>query len=279
VPQWIRSESPAEGVALVTLTHPELENQGSWEAIAQLAAALRSARKAGARVSVLASGVPGHWLEHAWLRDLRALIAGDPMSGDPLCWFNTLKELAAPEVISIAAISGDCSGGGAELGWACDLRVAEEQARFSQPEILLQLSTGIGGAARLSRLIGRTAAAEMVLDGAPLGAQRLYELGGVNRVVPKGKAVEVAVAWARRLATRPANVVAVLKQVLRASDTLPLDQALAKEQELFQQVVRTPAALATMAEVQARYDRGEPMHAVLRELGAVERSASGGDRG
>jgi enoyl-CoA hydratase/carnithine racemase len=266
--QWVLRESPAEGVAVVTMSHPEIENQGSWDAISQLADALADARADGARVCVLASDVPGHWFEHAWLRDLRALFVGEAMSGDPVCWFRALTELASPDVITIAAISGDCSGGGAELGWACDLRIAEEQARFSQPEILLQLSTGIGGTARLARLIGRTVAAEMVLDGAPVSARRLYELGGVNRVVGAGEATAAAVAWARRLATRPPAVVRVLKQVLLASDTLPIDRALAKEQELFQGIARSPAALEAMAEVQRRYDAGEPMQAVHAKLAA-----------
>ena len=125
MPDLVELARPREGVALVTMTNPEIRNHGSNEAICQLAAALREARTGGSRVTVLASGVPGHWFEHAWLRDLANLISGEPTSGEARGWFDTLKELARPEVVSIAAISGDCSGGGAELGWACDLRVAE----------------------------------------------------------------------------------------------------------------------------------------------------------
>jgi enoyl-CoA hydratase/carnithine racemase len=165
--------------------------------------------------------------------------------------------LANPEVVSIAAISGDCSGGGAELGWACDLRIAEEQACFGQPEVMIGLATGIGGASRLMRLIGRTATAEMVLDGGPLPARRIYELGGLNRVVPEGEAVKVCLEWADRLASRPAGSLRALKQMLNDAENLPLTEALANEQRLFQQVARSEAGISGMKRVQERFDAGE----------------------
>ena len=128
-------ERPDDGVALLTMSNPEVLNFGTWAGIDQLAAAMKEARESGARVSVLASGVPGHWYEHAWLTDLQATFKGKEASGDPASWLKALTELARPEVIYIAAINGDCSGGGVELGWACDLRIAEEQALFGQPEV------------------------------------------------------------------------------------------------------------------------------------------------
>ena len=255
-------EWPREAVALLTMTNPEIRNHGSWEAIEQLAGGLREARQSGARVSVLASGVPGHWFEHAWLTDLRATIAGEPTSGDPASWFRAVRELTSEEVVSIAAISGDCSGGGAELGWACDLRIAEEQATFGQPEVMIGVATGVGGCSRLMRLIGRTVTAEMVLDGAPIGARRLYELGGVNRVVPTGDARRVALEWAGRLAERPAGSLRALKRMLNDAENLPLREALANEQRLFQGVAGSPEGLDGMERTQARFDGGESLRDV-----------------
>ena len=255
-------ERPREGVALVTVTNPEIRNHGSWEAIEQLAARLAEAREGGARIAVLASGVPGHWIEHAWLRDLHSMVTGGKTTGDGSGWFKTLIELAHPELVTLAAISGDTSGGGAELGWACDLRIAEEQACFGQPEVLIALATGIGGTSRLARLIGRTATAEMVLDGSPMTARRIYELGGLNRVVPEGEAVKTALAWAARLAERPARSLAVLKQMLLDNDERHLTEALRNEQTLFQTVAATPEAIARMDEIQKRFDAGESIRAV-----------------
>jgi enoyl-CoA hydratase/carnithine racemase len=250
-------ERPREGVALVTLAEPKINNHVSWAGVAGIADALSEARESGARVTVLASGVPGHWFEHAWLHDLRNTLLGRPTSGDASGWFRALRELAETQVVSIAAISGDCSGGGAELGWACDLRIAEEQALFGQPEVQIGVATGVGGTSRLARLIGRTATAELVLDGTPFSAQRVYELGGLNRVVPAGRALEVALEWASRLADRPPASLAALKQMLVDNDQLSLRDALANEQRLFQSVASQPAALEGMKRVQDRFDAGE----------------------
>jgi len=257
-------ERPREGVAVVTMSNPEIRNHGSWEGVGALADALTEAREGGARVCVLASGVPGHWYEHAWLTDLRNTMLGQPTTGDGGGWFRALVELRST-MVSIAAISGDCSGGGAELGWACDLRIAEEQACFGQPEVMSGVATGIGGTSRLARLIGRTATAEMVLDGSPMTAQRIYELGGLNRVVPEGHALEASLEWAGRLADRPAGSLAVLKQMLVDNDDLHLSDALANEQKLFQTVATQPPAIERMGQIQARFDAGESIRAVYGE--------------
>lgn len=258
----VELERPREGVALITMTNPEIRNHGSWEAISQLAEALKAAREGGARVSVLASGVPGHWYEHAWLTDLANMMVGDPVSGNGASWFFALQEIRNVEVVTIAAISGDCAGGGAELGWACDLRIAEEQATFGQPEVMIGVATGVGGTSRLAKLIGRTVTAEMVLDGSPQTARRIYELGGLNRVVPTGQAVAVSLEWAARLADRPAGSLVALKQMLNDQDEMHLSDALANEQKLFQSVASKPEAVARMREVQARFDAGVSLEEV-----------------
>jgi enoyl-CoA hydratase/carnithine racemase len=258
-------ERPREGVALLTVQHPEIRNHASWELVDQLADALVEGREGGARVCVLASSVPGHWIEHAWLTDLHHMLTGEPTTGSGTGWFRALRELSVAPVVSIAAISGDCSGGGAELGWACDLRIAEEQTTFGQPEVQIGVATGVGGTCRVSRLIGRTATAELVLDGTPFTAQRMYELGGLNRVVPQGTALEVSLAWASRLADRPPDALATLKQMLVDSDERHLEEALANEQRLFQDLARRPEVQARMRAVQDRFDAGETLRAVYGE--------------
>jgi len=255
-------ERPHEGVAVVTFRDPEINNHVSWRGIEALAGAFAEAREGGARATVLASDVPGHWLEHAWLSDLRKTLIGEPTEGDIQGWFRALDELHRQPVVTIAAVSGDTSGGGCELGWACDLRVAEEQATFSQPEIMIGLTTGIGGTSRLARLIGRCVTAEMVFDGAPIPARRIYELGGVNRIVPNGQAIADSVAWAKRIASRPPAALAALKQILNDNDDVGETFALSNEQRLFQSVAVTPEAIDQMKTIQDRFDAGESIRAM-----------------
>lgn len=244
----------SDTIAVLTFTDPVRRNQLSWAAVDALADQLKQCREAGARVLVLASGLAGHWLEHAWLRDLSNGVQGLAQSGTGMGWFAAQAELTHEAVISIAAISGDSSGGGAELGWACDLRIAEAQACFSQPEIDMGLTTGIGGCSRLARLAGRATAAEMVLTGGVLPAQRLYELGAINRVVPSGESLSTALELAAALVQKSPVATAGIKRILAFNDTAPLDAALRHEQEVFQSVVVSTQALDGMEQVQARYD-------------------------
>jgi len=242
-------------IAVLTFSDPQRDNQICWAAVDDIARQLRQCREQGARVVVLASGLAGHWLEHAWLQDLSNGIQGLEQTGSGAGWFSAMDELTHESVISIAAISGDSSGGGAELGWACDLRIAEVQARFSQPEITMGLTTGIGGCSRLARLAGRSTATEMVLTGKPVSAQRLYELGAINQVVAAGQCLGAALAMAADLAQKSPQALAGLKRILANNDSASLGAALRYEQEVFQSVVISDAAVTGMQRVQSGYDQ------------------------
>jgi len=241
-------------VAVVTFSDPARGNQLCWAAIDDLGKELSSCRESGARVVVLASGLEGHWLEHAWLQDLLDGVEGKQQTGSGMGWFTVQEELAHESVISIAAISGSTSGGGAELGWACDLRVADPGAVFSQPEIEMGLTTGIGGCSRLARLAGRATAADMVLTGHPVTARRLYELGAITRLAPAGRALDDALELARELAAKSPAALAGLKRILASAGDLPLGEALRHEQAVFQSVVVTPEARVNMQRAQSGYD-------------------------
>lgn len=165
--------------------------------------------------------------------------------------------------MTIAAIAGDTSGGGCELGWACDLRIAEEQVLFSQPEVAIGVGTGIGGTSRLRSLIGRTATAEMVLLGAPMTARRLYDLGGLNRVLPRGEALDLAVQWAARIASYAPAAVAGMKRMLSEGDGLTgVTESVRNDQKIFQSFSGMPDALDSMERIHARFEVGETLRDV-----------------
>jgi enoyl-CoA hydratase/carnithine racemase len=253
----VTTDQPTAAIAVITFADPGRRNQLCWAAVDAIAAALCAAREGGARVLVLASGLAGHWLEHAWLGDLLAGLRGEPQTGTGSGWFEVQAELSHPDIVSIAAISGDCSGGGAELGWACDLRVAERQARFCQPEVRFGLTTGIGGCSRLARLAGSALATDMVMTGAPVSASRLHAVGAVTRLVEAGMAEEAALALAADLAARSPAALAGLKRILADGASQPLPEALGLEQAVFQSVAAGESAQAAMRRAQARYDAGE----------------------
>ncbi len=144
---------------------------------------------------------------------------------------------ASPKPV-VAAVNGFALGGGCELALACHLRVASASARFGQPEVNLGVIAGYGGTQRLARVVGRGVATEMLLTGDRVSAQRAYEIGLVNRVVPSGEVIEVARQFVLTIASKAPVAVAMTLQAIRASD-LPLPQGLQQEAALFAQCAAT----------------------------------------
>jgi enoyl-CoA hydratase len=87
----------------------------------------------------------------------------------------------------VAAINGFALGGGCELAMACHLRVATENAKFGQPEVNLGIIPGYGGTQRLTQLVGRGKALELMMTGDMIGATEAHRLGLVNYVVTKSE--------------------------------------------------------------------------------------------
>jgi enoyl-CoA hydratase len=102
----------------------------------------------------------------------------------------------------IAALNGYALGGGCELAMACTIRLAADSARLGQPEINLGIIPGYAGTQRLSRLVGRGRALELLLTGDQITAQEAHRLGLVNRVVPAADLMTEARKLAATLAAR-----------------------------------------------------------------------------
>jgi enoyl-CoA hydratase len=101
-----------------------------------------------------------------------------------LAVFNKIENCPKPVV---AAVNGFALGGGCELAMACHFRIASENARFGQPEVNLGLIPGYGGTQRLTQLIGKGKAMELMMTGDMIGAQDALALGLVNYVVPQAE--------------------------------------------------------------------------------------------
>ena len=118
----------------------------------------------------------------------------------------------------IAAVEGFAIAGGFELALMCDLIVAARGATFALPEVTRSLVANGGGLLRLPRRIAYQAAAEFGLTGDPVSAQRLHELGLVNRLAEPGQATETAVKLAGRIARNPPRAVLATKELLLGPD-------------------------------------------------------------
>lgn len=120
----------------------------------------------------------------------------------------------------IACINGKALGGGNELQMACHLTIASETAEFALPEIRLGIIPGYGGTQRLPRLIGRRRALELMLSGERITAQRAFEYGLVNKVVPQEMLMDEALNWAKGLADGPPLAIkGILDSVTRGMES------------------------------------------------------------
>ena len=133
----------------------------------------------------------------------------------------------------IGAINGFALGGGCEVAMACDLLIAADTARFGQPEVNLGIIPGYGGTQRLPRLVGRNLAKELVLTGEMISAQRAYEIGLVNKVVPAAELMGAAREIAKKILSRGPVAVRMAKMAMNRGLDLDLTNACALESSLF----------------------------------------------
>jgi enoyl-CoA hydratase len=139
----------------------------------------------------------------------------------------------------IAAVSGYALGGGCELAMACDMIVASETAVFGQPEILIGVIPGAGGTQRLTRVVGKHVAMEMVLTGRRLNAREALGLGLVNRVFPVESYFAEALRLAREIALLSPAALAAGKAAVRKSLDSDLNSGLQFERGLFNSLFST----------------------------------------
>jgi enoyl-CoA hydratase/carnithine racemase len=139
----------------------------------------------------------------------------------------------------IAAINGFALGGGCELAMACTVRIAADTARFGQPEINLGIIPGYAGSQRLPRLVGKGRALEILLTGDMVSAQRAYEIGLVNQVVPAAELMTAARAMAHSLASKAPIAVRYIIEAVNHGLEVPLAQGQVLETSLFGAIAST----------------------------------------
>ena len=145
-------------------------------------------------------------------------------------WIEAIRTFPKPV---IAAVEGPAAGAGFSLALACDLIVAARNAVFVMAYSSVALSPDGGGSFALARALPRQLVAELLMGGERVSAQRLHELGVVNRLCEAGQALGQALDWAERLGARAPNVLASIKELINEADGNDLTAQLALEREHF----------------------------------------------
>ncbi len=239
-------------VGLLRLNRPEARNALSAEMREQLIAELeRLDADPGVRCLVIA----GSDEVFAAGADIRAM-AERPLDAAPdPAGMKFWRGVAAVETPLIAGVSGFALGGGCELALACDMIVADEKARFGQPEVTLGIIPGGGGTQRLARAIGKQRAMEYVLTGRLFDARTAHGWGLVNQVVGKGLWLTEAVELARTVAARAPIATRLAKQAVLVAAETTLSEGLEQERALFERSMTTEDRIEGM---QAFLEKREP---------------------
>lgn len=140
----------------------------------------------------------------------------------------------------IAAINGYALGGGCELAMGCDLRIAADTAKFGQPEVKLGIIPGFAGTQRLSRLVGKGRAKELIFTGEMIDAQEALRIGLVNRVVASDRLMEVTRELALKMCDKSASAIKLAKEAIENGLEMDFARAEKYEADLFALCFTTP---------------------------------------
>lgn len=150
--------------------------------------------------------------------------------------FETLSRFRG---VSIAAINGYAMGGGLEVALACDLRIAEEQAKMALPEAKVGLLPCAGGTQNLTLLVGEGWAKRMILCGEQVDAAKALSIGLVEEVVPQGLAFNQALALAEQVGQQSPSSVTACKKLIQNNRHAPFAQGYILEREWFVDLFKT----------------------------------------
>ncbi|MGA1493854.1 MAG: enoyl-CoA hydratase/isomerase family protein [Rhodothermales bacterium] len=220
------------GIATVTINRPDklnalnaqvIEDLDAFFALAQEDEAIRGVILTGAGSKSFVAGA-----DIARFQELDG-VSGKAFAERGQAVFNRIENLPKPV---IAAVNGFALGGGSELALACHLRIASDTAVFGQPEVNLGILPGYGATQRLPRLVGLGIATELILTGSMIKADRAYEIGLVNRLVPADDLMASARDMMGTILSKAPLAVAGSLRALREADQ-PLSAGLQTEATLF----------------------------------------------
>ena len=226
-------------VAILTINRPQVLNALNRATTEELRRAVLDLKEdATVRAVILTGGGEKSFVAGA---DIKELAKQRPAEGKEFSRrgqhiFDLIENMGKPV---IAAINGFALGGGCELAMACTLRLAADTARMGQPEINLGIIPGYAGTQRLSRLVGKGIALDIMLTGRQVKADEAMQIGLVNRVVPAADLMAEAKKLAAELATKPPVAVQYIIEAANHGLEVSFDQGQFLEATLFGLVAST----------------------------------------
>ena len=217
-------------IGVVTLNRPQALNALSYALVKDLSLAMQELDRDKEVRVIIVTGGKKVFAAGADIKEMADRGPFDERIHERLGYRDQINKITKPV---IAAVSGFALGGGCELAMSCDIIIASETARFGQPEVNLGIIPGSGGTQRLTHLVGKHRAMELVLTGDIINAADAERFGLINRVVPVELLLEEAKSVAKKIAAKPALAIKEAKEaVLKAANT-SLDEGLEFERKAF----------------------------------------------
>ncbi|HEX8990508.1 MAG TPA: enoyl-CoA hydratase-related protein [Anaerolineales bacterium] len=218
------------GVGLVTLNRPDVRNALSGQLLRELMDALEEFDGDARIGAMVIAGSEKAFAAGADIKEMADRSSSQMRESSSVATFARITGIRKPV---IAAVSGWALGGGLEVALSCDMIVASETAKFGQPEVTIGVIPGAGGTQRLTRVVGKAIAMEMILNNRILSAAEALQFGLVNRVVPVEACLEEAVKLAAEIADRAPLAVGAAKRMINEAFERPLQDALSEERTEF----------------------------------------------
>jgi enoyl-CoA hydratase len=217
-------------IAVITLNRPAQLNALSYGLVKDLSLAMQELdRDEDVRV-IIVTGGEKVFAAGADIKEMAERGPFDEKLRERLAYRDQINKISKPV---IAAVSGFALGGGCELAMSCDIIIASETARFGQPEVNIGIIPGSGGTQRLTHVIGKHRAMELVLTGDFISAAEAERLGLVNRVVPVELLLDEAKSMAKKIAAKPVLAIRAAKEAVLKSANTALDEGLEFERKSF----------------------------------------------
>lgn len=217
-------------IALINLNRPKELNALNLQLMGELRDALKELDEDDTVRVIVLTGNEKAFAAGADIKQMAGKTAIDMLNVDQFSTWDQIKKTKKP---LIAAVSGFALGGGCELAMTCDMIVASETAKFGQPEIKIGVMPGAGGTQRLTRVIGKAKAMELVLTGRFISAEEAKGYGLVNEVVPKEMYLEAAMDLASEIAQMSPVATKLAKEAVNRAFETSLDEGLHFERKNF----------------------------------------------
>ncbi len=217
-------------VGLITMNRPKSYNALNSQLLAEVMQSLSALDKDPAIGAMVLTGGEKAFAAGA---DITEMVSASTAEMRTSSFIPTFDEILSIQKPIIAAVSGHCLGGGCELALSCDLIIASESARFGQPEINLGIIPGAGGTQRLTRIVGKALAMEIILNNRTLTAQEALSLRIINHVYPVATYLEESLSLAQSLANRAPLAIQAAKKMVNHAFESHLSSGITEERESF----------------------------------------------